>query len=311
MAETQNEVLQESEFVRLLLRSKILSEAQLKAVHDYQRSVGGSVLDILVKLNMLPRSDLEAMLHAAMRGDDVATAVSGRSNVAIDATKLQLGGLKLHHRLIDKIPPEIVERYLVAVFFPGANLDSRKLIVGHGRELPDGMAGRFRSILGVDLYLLHLNEAIAADFVVRYLERAKKPVPEELERLLASKRREERAAERTAKNVESNPDTPVPQDVSPRGGGLVLENPEDTRADTAEDHELDPARDDRTTQDSTRGVSRLMGTSDASNDGESKSETESELQWTALLNLLVKKSVLSREEVRVELELLRRNKTHF
>ena len=74
----------------MLVRSRIVSEGQLKAVYDYQRSVGGSVVDILVKLNMVPRSDLEAMLQAAMRGEDVATAVSStRTNVAIDATKFE------------------------------------------------------------------------------------------------------------------------------------------------------------------------------------------------------------------------------
>ncbi len=326
MQSTRNEAaLQESEFVRMLVRSRIISEGQLKAVYDYQRSVGGSVVDILAKLNMVPRSDLETMLHAAMRGDDVATAVSGgRTSVAIDATKLALDGLKLHHRLIDKIPLEVVQRYLLTVFFPGASLDSRKLIVGHGRELPEAMAERIRSLLGVDLYTLHLNQAIAADFVVRYLERARKPVPEEILSLLGTQRREERAAASAAVAPREDSGSEIAIEVhaepgSDAGEGRGEDEPssrqatepgssDDTRGDT-HDYDVDPARNNRTTQNSTRGVTRMMN--EPSKDSDSKFGVDPSIEWTALLNLLVKKGFLTRDEVRVEIELLKRNKTQL
>lgn len=324
MAET-TESLQESEFVKLLLRSKVLSEAQLKAVYDYQRSVGGSVIDILVKLNMMSRRDLDATLQAAMRGEDVATALSGRTNLAIDASKLEMEGLKLHYRLIDKIPPEIIEQFLLVVFFPVRGLDSRKLIVGHGRELPEEVLNRVRSILGVDLYTLPLAETVAADFVVKYLERSKRSISDQL-RSLATKRREESAeapprpespaerAEHPADRSPSDADGPAVNVLEEEDSSeeSARESPqlEDSRSDTRDTGEFDPAYDDRSTQDSTRGVSRLMNSPEPSKDSDSVFGV-SNLEWTALLNLLVKKRVLTREEVRVEIELLKRNKTRF
>ncbi len=158
MDETQSQVIQESEFVKMLERSRVISEGQLKAIYDYQRSVGGSVLDILVKLNMVPRSDVDRMLQAAMRGEDIATVAGGKTIVAVDAKKLDVDGLNLHHRLIDKIPMDIIERCVLTVFFPAPSLDSRKLIVGHGRDLPEGLAETISATLGVELYTLDLGD---------------------------------------------------------------------------------------------------------------------------------------------------------
>lgn len=321
MAET-TESLQESEFVKLLVRSKVLSEGQLRAVYDYQRSVGGSVIDILVKLNMMTRKDLDATLQAAMRGDDIATALSGRTNLAIDASKLEMEGLKLHHRVIDKLPPEIIDGFFLAVFFPVRGLDSRKLIVGHGKDLPEDVLRRVRSLLGVDLYTLQLNETIAADFVVRYLERAKKPVSDEL-RSCAAEAREARAAaslpaegaaDDAADDSRSGSEVPdvgfLMEEDSSEGSARETPSIEDSRSETRDTGDFDPARDDRTTQDSTRGVSRLMHSPDSSRDGDSVFGVSS-LEWTALMNLLVKKRILTHEEVRVEVELLKRNKTRY
>ena len=57
------------------------------------------------------------------------------------------------------------------------------------------------------------------------------------------------------------------------------------------------------------GVSRLMN--EPSRDSDSKFGVDPSIEWTALLNLLVKKGFLTRDEVRVEIELLKRNKTQF
>ncbi len=343
MDETQNEVLQESEFVKLLVRGKIISEGQLKAVYDYQRSVGGSVLDILVKLNMLSRSEIERMLQAAIRGEDVAVAVGGRSIVAIDAKKLDVDVLKLHHRLIDKIPMEIIERCVLTVFFPAPNLDSRRLIVGHGRDLPEGLAERISSTLGIEVYTLALDEALGADFVIEFLERAKKPVSDEMKSLRGATRRKERVArpaaqpavakvgeaapvvskvskeELSASNemahegqAGSRSDAGAPPAVDDSSSLDALpKNPTDeTKADdTRDDHEIDSAGDDRTTRDATQaGAAQAMN---RPSDAKSMGKNDPSIAWTALLNLLVKKSVLTHEEVRVEIELLKRHQTRF
>ena len=330
MDDTQSKVIQESEFVKMLVRSRVISEGQLKAVYDYQRSVGGSVLDILVKLNMMPRSEVDRMLQAAMRGEDIASVAEGNTIVAVDAKKLDVDALNLHHRLIDKIPMEIIERCVLTVFFPAPNLDSRKLIVGHGRELPEGLAERISSTLGVELYTLDLGEAIGAGFVVDYLERAKKPVPDEMKSLCA--RRSKKSAARSAVAKEepaaSNKMAPRAQAGSRSDAGAppaaressstdaLPENPDDeTNADdTRDDLEVDSADDEHTNRDpaevkSTQVMNKppVMRRPPAA--VASKGNSDLNIEWTALLNLLVKKFVLTHEEVRVEIELLMRNRS--
>ncbi len=315
MDETQSQVIQESEFVKMLERSRVISEGQLKAVYDYQRSVGGSVLDILVKLNMVPRSDVDRMLQAAMRGEDIATVAGGKTIVAVDAKKLDVDGLKLHHRLIDKIPMEIIERCVLTVFFPAPSLDSRKLIVGHGRDLPEGLAATISSTLGVELYTLDLGEATGASFVVEYLERAKKPVPDEMKSLGARRSKKSEAQSAVAEKAGSGSDAGAPPAAheSSSTDALPKRSTDETNTDdTRNDLELDS--DDHTNGDpAERGATQMMNRRLVKSRRpvavESSGKYDPNIEWTALLNLLVKKNILTHEEVRVEIELLKRNQS--
>ena len=317
MAGTKSGTLHESEFVKLLLQSKILTEGQLKAVYDYQRSLGGSVADILVKLNMVSRSDLEAMVRAALEGTDVATVFSGKTNLAIDASKLDFEGLKIHHRLIDKLPPEFVEKFFVVIFFPFSGLDSRKLIVGHGRELEDDMGDRIRSFLGVDLYTLKLDEALAAEYVVNYLERAKKPVPESIAELAARKAQNKSSPAPAAQGNRSTPDSAVDhagvasgssarrEASSPSAGDADLKETADLNesADLIEDvtfgrglsarqtsaqapQVVSPRPDppleepsDPSTQESSRGMSRFLSDGDTRGDTDASTLRSLNVEW--------------------------------
>ena len=316
MDETQSQVIQESEFIKMLERSRVISEGQLKAVYDYQRSVGGSVLDILVKLNMVPRSDVDRMLQAAMRGEDIATVAGGKTIVAVDAKKLDVDGLKLHHRLIDKIPMDIIERCVLTVFFPAPSLDSRKLIVGHGRDLPEGLAETISSTLGVELYTLDFGEATGASFVVEYLERAKKPVSDEMKSLGARRIKKSEAQSAVAEKAGSGSDAGAPPaahessstDALPKRSTDDETNTDDTRNDL----ELDS--DDHTNGDpAERGATHVMNRPPVKSRRplavESRGKYDPNIEWTALLNLLVKKNILTHEEVRVEIELLKRNQS--
>ena len=339
MAGTKSGTLHESEFVKLLLQSNILTEGQLKAVYDYQRSLGGSVADILVKLNMVSRSDLEAMVRAALEGTDVATVFAGKTNLAIDGSKLDFEGLKLHHRLIDKLPPEFVEKFFVVIFFPFSGLDSRKLIVGHGRELEDAIGERIRAFLGVDLYTLKLDEALAAEYVVKYFERAKKPVPESIAELAAQKAQKKSSPAPAAQGNRSTPDSAADHAGVASGSSAHSEASSPSAVETADQNESadlnedgpveqglrarqpsaqapqveSPRPDlfeepsDPSTQESSRGMSRFLSDGDTRGDVDAVTSSSLNVEWVALTNLLVKKRILTREEVRVEVELLKRN----
>jgi hypothetical protein len=90
---------------------------------------------------------------------------------------------------------------------------------------------------------------------------------------------------------------------------------DDTNADdTRDDLEVDSADDEHTNRDraetkSTQVMNKppVMRRPPAA--VASKGKSDLNIEWTALLNLLVKKLVLTHEEVRVEVELLKRNRS--
>ena len=53
----------EDKLTALLLQRKVLTEGQLKAALDYQRSLGGQLQDILVKLDLVRASQIEECLE--------------------------------------------------------------------------------------------------------------------------------------------------------------------------------------------------------------------------------------------------------
>ncbi len=54
-------------------------------------------------------------------------------------------------------------------------------------------------------------------------------------------------------------------------------------------------------------MSRFLSDGDYQGDVDATTPSSMHVEWVALRNLLVKKRILTREEVRVEVELLRRN----
>ena len=171
----------EIEFIQQLVHHRIVSEGQLKAAYDYQRSLGGDISDILVKLGMMRRSKMDALLEAAANGVNLGNVEAQSQGITIlEPHQVDQSKLKIHHKILDKLPREIVEKYLIALFFPASDLDSRKLILGHGRELPDKVRKACRSTLGVELYVFPLSPGRAALFLTEYFQRKYKKVPEEI-----------------------------------------------------------------------------------------------------------------------------------
>ena len=110
MSETELKTkLEEPEVIDILLRRKVVSEAQLKAALDFQKAVGGSVIDVLFKLGLVRSTDVEAVLKDPDGPAEEPDSDTKESNQVLDPEEIDVGELKLHHRLLDKVPREYLQ----------------------------------------------------------------------------------------------------------------------------------------------------------------------------------------------------------
>lgn len=152
----------ENKLVMALLRRKIITDGQLKAAMDYQRSLGGQISEILVKLGLARASQVDEVLK---NPDSDGPGENAGAESALDPDGLRLADLKVHRKLLEKIPADLQDRHLFVPFFPLPSGDSRRIIMGHGRPVTAEAVAKVKSILGVDLYTLALEERVARDFV--------------------------------------------------------------------------------------------------------------------------------------------------
>ena len=161
--QAQKPVLDEAKIIMALVRRKVISDGQLKAAMDYQRSLGGKILDIIVKLDLVRPTQIEEALKNPDGHD--ASGPEGPTDGALDPASVKATDLKVHRRLLEKVPQDIVDRYLVVLFFPVPSGDPRKIVMGHGREITPEVVAKLHSILGVDLTTLALDAKIAKEFL--------------------------------------------------------------------------------------------------------------------------------------------------
>jgi hypothetical protein len=153
----------EDKLTALLLQRKVITEGQLKAALDYQRSLGGQIVDILIKLDLVRASQIE---ECAQKLDSPEPAKEARGDLnVLDPETVKVSELKVHRRLLEKIPKPLVEEHLLIPFFPAAKVDSRKIILGHGHELRRSIEEKVRTIVGVDLCTLELPEKVAREIL--------------------------------------------------------------------------------------------------------------------------------------------------
>ena len=153
----------EDKLTALLLQRNVITEGQLKAALDYQRSLGGQIADILIKLDLVRASQIE---ECAQRLDSPEPAKEERRDPnVLDPDAVKVSELKIHRRLLEKIPKQLVEEHLLITFFPAANVDSRRIILGHGHELRRGIEEKVRTIVGVDLCTLEIPEKVAREIL--------------------------------------------------------------------------------------------------------------------------------------------------
>ena len=108
----------ESQLCALLIRKRVLTEGQLKAALDYQRSLGGELKEILVRLNLVRPQQLAAL----QSGEPVDGAGDESDGSIIDPSMLKVADLTVHRKLLEKIPHELVQRYLLITFFPAGKV---------------------------------------------------------------------------------------------------------------------------------------------------------------------------------------------
>jgi hypothetical protein len=153
----------EVKLTSLLLDKKVLTPGQLKAALDYQRSLGGQIADVLVKLGLVRPSQIEEILRTFDAGSGESPA-SKLAN-ALDPDEVKVSDLKVHRRLLEKLPREIIEEYLLVLFFPSAHAGTRKIILGHGRPITQAIEDKVRTTAGVDICTLEIEERVARELI--------------------------------------------------------------------------------------------------------------------------------------------------
>jgi len=157
----QKTLPEDAKLAMLLLRKKVITDSQLKTALDYQRSLGGKVIDVLVKLDLVRPAQIEEVLNRGEAADEMVSP----ADADLDPAVVNVADLKVHRRLLDKLPKDLVSEYLIVLFFPLPRGDSRKIILGHARELSSDALRRIRGIVGVEMSALKLEEDVARDFL--------------------------------------------------------------------------------------------------------------------------------------------------
>jgi hypothetical protein len=169
--------LDETKITALLLQKKILSEGQLKAALDYQKSLGGRILDILVKLDLIRASQIDEVLKKMEAGEKTGekAGAKGRSPGALSPGSINVSDLKMHRRLLGKLPHDLVDEHLIVLFFPPPTLSARCIILGHGRDITPEILEKVKGILGVDLHSYALSAEAARKFLEEHRGGERKP----------------------------------------------------------------------------------------------------------------------------------------
>lgn len=108
--------LTDPQLAEQMLRRKLVDAGRLKAALDYQASVGGQLTDVLLKLGLVRKQDLDMFLRRLAAGEDF-TWTDADEKVPVPLP-VGVEKLRLHGKLIEKVPAELVERYGILFFFP-------------------------------------------------------------------------------------------------------------------------------------------------------------------------------------------------
>ena len=154
-----------------LLKGRVLNEVQLKAAIDYQESIGGRLRDVLAKLELVREQKLREFLAGLESEHDT-------SHAAVREEKLKptpdiLAGLRLHRKLLEKVPEDVRRRFGILLFFPPPG--TRAILFSGRPEPPPEDLERLRGILGIELQPIELSSDERRPFLASAPESTEPP----------------------------------------------------------------------------------------------------------------------------------------
>lgn len=156
--------LSDAKFAEEVLARKLLGPASLKAALDYQASVGGDLRDIITKLGLVKESVLEDFLRRLEAGEDFVLSESQEDEKeTLGYEEFDVSKLRVHKKLLEKAPPELVEKCGVLVFFPTPG--SRLILLSSNPPLGGQGVKKLGDLLGVQLVQVELTEEERAAFL--------------------------------------------------------------------------------------------------------------------------------------------------
>ncbi|HLU49459.1 MAG TPA: hypothetical protein VK116_15285, partial [Planctomycetota bacterium] len=146
------------------LKRRLLTQAQLKAAMDYQISVGGRLADVILKLGLVREEALRSFLDRLATGEDfVLTDDEGTFEAAAETLPpIDVDKLRVHRKLLEKVPREIIDRYGILFFFPPPK--TRAILMSSEREIPPQGVDKLASLLGVEIRVIELESDWQAYF---------------------------------------------------------------------------------------------------------------------------------------------------
>ncbi len=154
----------DAELAMEMLKRKLVNESQLKAAIDYQESVGGRLVDILLKLGLVQQQPMDDFLRALESGEDAESSAS--EELVIDVENLIV-----HRKLVEKVPSDVVAANELLLFFPPKG--TRAILMSAKKDADERLPSTLAKRLGVDIHPVELDDTVRA----RYLDGAAKVKP--------------------------------------------------------------------------------------------------------------------------------------
>jgi hypothetical protein len=159
--------LSDAELAEQILSRKFLSSAQLKIALDYQVSVGGRLASVISKLGLVRDGQLEAFLERVGNGEEFTWGEDPdpEPSKKHEVPDFQVDKLRVHKKLIDKVPSEVVEKYGILFFFPPPK--TRAILLSSSPDIGAVGVRKLEGLLGVEICPVELSEADRARFLTK------------------------------------------------------------------------------------------------------------------------------------------------
>ena len=145
--------LTDADLCEEFVNRKLLSPGQLKAALDYQSSVGGKVCAVISKLGLVKEEALRDFLRRLASGEDFIVGEEPAKKPP-PPPEFDVAKLRVHKKLIEKVPSELVEKFGILFFFPPPG--SRTILMSSApRIAPEGI-DKLHSLLGVEIQFIDL-----------------------------------------------------------------------------------------------------------------------------------------------------------